>query len=451
VEDERFGSQIVGLKVTDEPMSIVLQPGLTISGKVIADDTGEPLEGAELVLMERPHRRVRTQADGSFRLLSTTMIRDSIRAPSEISLNVYPPQGSPYLFKKVERERPRDMGTKIEIPVTLRQGIAIDGTVTEKETGAPVVGAQLHFVQRSRRNNPFNLGDSDPSFGKTEMKYSTDADGRFRMPVWPGPGYLLVKAPSIDFLHVEVSKGEKWYGTPGLGREYHDGAVYLDYKPGDKPEPLTIALERGVTLERKVLRPNGQPAKALAYTRSYLGDDDEIGQIGTSLAVDDGLLRLPGFEPEHSNPIFIIDVDHHCGMTVSPTASETDVASLPIQLMPCGAAKFRFVTDKGEVLKGYEPRLHLVVTPGATATHRIEPNQPLWIDTIIWHNIAYRYPKKHPKTDVEGRIEIPDLIPGAKYALSYANKKGDWDLGYEFTVRSGETVDVGEIIIPEHE
>ena len=60
------------------------------------------------------------------------------------------------------------------------------------------------------------------------MNYATDADGRFRMPVWPGPGYLLLKAPTLDYVHVMVSSGEKWDGKPGLKRQYHDGAVRLD-------------------------------------------------------------------------------------------------------------------------------------------------------------------------------------------------------------------------------
>ena len=75
--------------------------------------------------------------------------------------------------------------------------------------------------------------------------------------------------------------------------------------------------------------------------------------------MEDGVLELPGFEPEHSNPLFIIDVEHHCAAVVSPTASEVDLAVAPIQLQPAGSASFRFLSEKGAVLANYDP--HLIV------------------------------------------------------------------------------------------
>ncbi|HEV3136965.1 MAG TPA: hypothetical protein VGZ26_03660, partial [Pirellulales bacterium] len=104
--------------------------------------------------------------------------------------------------------------------------------------------------------------------------------------------------------------------------------------------------------------------------------------------------------------------------------------------------------ESGQPRPDYEPRLHLIITPGAPATHRFEPDQPLWSDTIIWQNVVR--PAKVPRSDAEGRVVVSDLIPGATYNLSFVSKKGNWDEGYEFTVRSGETTDVGDVVIPDH-
>jgi hypothetical protein len=70
----------------------------------------------------------------------------------------------------------------------------------------------------------------------------------------------------------------------------------------------------------------------------------------------------------------------------------------------------------------------------------------------MWTNIRYwHHHDKAPKTDAEGRVVMPDLIPGATYRLGFLNKKGNWDEGYEFAVRPGETTNVGDVTIPSHD
>jgi hypothetical protein len=125
------------------------------------------------------------------------------------------------------------------------------------------------------------------------------------------------------------------------------------------------------------------------------------------------------------------------------------VTGPPIRLQPCGSARFRFLNEKGKPLAQYEPFLLVIVTPGAPTTHHIEPNRPLWVDGVFWQNIAR--PAEVPKTDAEGRVTVGDLIPGATYRLSFLNKKGMWDDGYEFAIRPGETTDVGPVILPQHD
>jgi hypothetical protein len=286
-------------------------------------------------------------------------------------------------------------------------------------------------------------------FEDSEMKYGTDARGRFRLPVWPGPGYLLVNGPTLDYVHKQTSWSEKEYGEPGLAREYYDGIVKLDLKPDDHPQPLRIELERGVTLHCRVVRPDGQPAGGKAYSRSYLQFKHVIHSWLPDVPIDDGLLELPGFEAKHSNPLFLLDFEHHCGTVVSVDSSAAQSSSAPIQLQPCGSARFRFVNDKGKALANYDPMLLLILTPGVVATYHVEPNRPLWSDSIIWQNIVPR--GTVATSGADGRVTISDLIPGATYRLSFVNKKGQWDDGYEFTIRPGEMTDVGEVVLPRHD
>ena len=56
-----------------------------------------------------------------------------------------------------------------------------------------------------------------------------------------------------------------------------------------------------------------------------------------------------------------------------------------------------------------------------------------------------------PSTDAEGRINLPALIPGAQYRILDFSTVNDQDQGAQirkdFTVKPGETLDLGDILI----
>ena len=56
-----------------------------------------------------------------------------------------------------------------------------------------------------------------------------------------------------------------------------------------------------------------------------------------------------------------------------------------------------------------------------------------------------------PSTDAEGRITLPALIPGALYRIIDFSTVNDQDKGIQirrdFTVKPGETLDLGDIRI----
>lgn len=448
VDDDRMGGQMLdSFDATGEPVAVVVHPPLFINGKVLAADTGQPIAGAKVMLTERPYRSLETAADGSF-LIRTAVRHDDGHFPeSELNLNIYPPPDSPYLFNYVEHKRTTE-GKNVEITVKMRRGIMVEGKVLERGTGRPIAGAEVFFRQQEYGNLLYHRS-SWPNFSDTQMRYATDADGRFRMPVWPGPGHLLVHGPTTDYLHIMVSDGDLYYGKPGLQRNYPDGALRVKYKPGETAAaPVTIELARGVTLRRKVVRPDGQPAGGMLHARSHLVDRREIQGHTPAIPIAGGRIELHGFGPEESNPLLLLDIDHHCGVAISPTAEEVDIEA-PIQMLPCGSAKFHYIDEDGQPIADHEPRLHVVVTPGAPATHHITHDQPLWSDTIIWQNMFWDMVsrRKLPKTDSDGNVVVHDLIPGATYNVSFVNK-GRWDEGYEFTVRAGETTDVGDVLVP---
>jgi beta-lactamase regulating signal transducer with metallopeptidase domain len=440
VDGEHIGAQQVEVDVSKDPVSVALKSARFLNGRVIDAENGRPIAGAEVVLMEEPYHRVHTNADGTFRAASGATIR-TLFPNGECIIHVYPPPDSPNLFKAIEWKWPNEGIGDANLLVRLKRGLIVEGQVVEKGSGKPVTGASVCFDPQEHGNRFFTSG-AKSRFTGSDMKYATDSDGRFRLPVLPGPGYLLVTAPTLDYVRQQISLGDKYYGKEGLQREYYDGILKLRLTQGEHPEPLKIELERGVTLRRKVVLPDGHPVKGSAYARSYLQFKHDINQSLPEIPIEDGLLELPGCDSAHPNPVYIVDHTGKFGATVSLTATESE--SRPIVLAPCGSARFRFVNDKGKPLPNYRPTSFIVVTPGAQATHFIEPNQPLWVDSLTWPVSGWN---EWPKTDADGRVNIIGLIPGASYRLSYPGLKG-WTDGYEFQIRAGETTNVGQVVLP---
>lgn len=446
VNDVQRGCHKLEVKVTDGPVSAVLPAATFLHGRVI-DADGTAVVGAEVTLMEEPYRRVTTDAAGGFKVARGSTV-GTLFPNGESIIHIYPPADSELLFKAQEWKWPNDGIGDAELTITLDRGVMVEGQVVEGRSRAPVEGAQIVFEPQVENNSHFNESLRS-RFAGADMRYVSDAAGRFRMPVIHGPGRLLVKGPTLEFVPVEISMGDLWYGKPGLQREYHHGVARLDLKEGTTPTPISIELVRGSTIRRHVLRPDGSPAKGVVFAASYLVDSEQIGGWIPSLSVVEGAFEMPGFDSVRSTPLIILDVNGQCGCVVSPATGHVSPEETTIKLNPCGSAKFRFVNDKGDPLANYQPPIQFVFKSGAPATHHIEPDQPLWSDTIIWENVVR--PSVLPATNNDGFVVVTGLIPGASYQLYYPGAEGSWTEGYPFMVKGGGTTDVGEVVIPQQD
>jgi beta-lactamase regulating signal transducer with metallopeptidase domain len=436
LDDVHVGAHRLNFDLSKNPVSVALKSARFLNGKVVDKDNGQPIAGTEVMMMEQPFHSVMTKADGSFRIASGATIR-TLFPEGDCIIQIYPPSDSRYLFKAIEWKWPNEGIGDANTTIRLKRGQFAEGQVVEKGSGTPVAGATIWFDPQERRNRFFQQTDRS-RFSGADMKYKTDSQGRFRLPVLPGPGYLLVNAPTLDYVHQQLSAGHRWDGKEGLQREYYHGFAKIHLTQGEHAEGIKIELERGVTLRRKVTLPDGKPIKGTAWARSYLEFRNDINQQLPAIPIEDGRFELPGCDPAQPNPVFLVDDTGKFGATVSLVATEPE--SRPIVLQPCGLARFRFVDDQGKPVPGYEPMPFIVVTPGAPATHMIDSNQQLWVDSLNW-----RWDER-PKTDAAGRVTVGKLLPGATFRLSYSGDKG-WTDGHEFAVRSGETTDVGEVVL----
>ena len=80
------------------------------------------------------------------------------------------------------------------------------------------------------------------------MRLNTSADGSFQIGVVPRPGYLVVRAPSDDYVRQSIGTRMLDDGQPGGRLEYADGFSFLDLKPGLGSQEVNLVLRRGVTV-----------------------------------------------------------------------------------------------------------------------------------------------------------------------------------------------------------
>ena len=149
-----------------------------------------------------------------------------------------------------------------------------------------------------------------------------------------------------------------------------------------------------------------------------------------------------GLESDKDHPVYFLDAKRKLGATVNLRGGDENVT---VKLQPCGQARAKFKLDDPD--RKFEPTVYFVATPGVG-----KHDYKKWklglvaADSDFNSNvdrINYRLPDDgRRKKDADGYYTFPALIPGATYRL-FTSESGDWDYK-DFTVKSGETLDLGE-------
>jgi hypothetical protein len=315
--------------------------------------------------------------------------------------------------------------------------------VTEAGTGRPLPASSIMFM-------PVRGDDRIPS-GWHATVASKD-DGSFQITVPPGKGHLLIFGPSGDYVLGEIGFNKLFYDRPG-GPRYHGHAIIpYEVKAGDPPLDVAATLKRGVTIKGRVEGPGGETItdgfvlttlRIEPFSPSWRGD--------FHVPIRDGRFELHGLDPAGSTRIHVLDPGHEWGASVEVSGKQAG-EDMTVRLEPCGKARARFVGADGKPVVQHQPHFEIIVTPGPSGSMMVNPDQAeLSADASLVANVDRKHYWSGPHTDAEGRITLISLIPGALYRIIDFSTVNDDKKGIQirkdFTVKPGETVDLGDIVI----
>jgi hypothetical protein len=213
---------------------------------------------------------------------------------------------------------------------------------------------------------------------------------------------------------------------------------------------VELKLRRGVTVRGSLIDPGGRPVReALLVSRWYLSRNSISVNHGPAWkSLRGGRFELDGCDPGSSAPVLFLDAKNQLGAAIELSGKQAG-ADVTVTMKPCGSAHVRLVDAEGKPLRAGRSPAHLevVLSPGASWGDILPGNQmtsPLQSDAIHAGNLdTDRY--RELKTDANGRMTFPTLIPGATYRIIVFNQKEKTEI--EFSVGPGETKDLGDLKI----
>jgi len=443
VQDPRFAHQWLFCETDDQKgpkkVTLVLQPANIIDGRVLADDTGQPIPGATIAIAASGDELgsmyiTRFRADSVGRFVANPSPGSYFR------LTAAPPEGQAYLVTEIAFAWTKGNVRRL-VDARLPKGVLIRGKVREERTGRPLSGASVQFIPARR---------TDGVADRWQSIVASSDDGSFQIAVPPGKGHLFVFGPTPDYALETVGSRMLHLGQPGGERRYAHKIVPYDVRSGERPEAVAAKLRLGQTVKGRLVGPEGQTVEKAEIIATLHFNHFRVHWRGDiTIPARDGRFELHGLDPAKTTRVSFLDADHEWGLTVELCGKQAE-GDLTIRLQSCGQAKARFVGPDGKSVAGIVPFLEIVATPGPQFdTRNPEQEAMLAADAVAVAAIDRKHYLNGPRTDSDGRITLPDLIPGGLYRISDHSDRDRQGIVVrkDFSVVAGETVDLGDVLI----
>jgi hypothetical protein len=373
--------------------------GITITSQRLANN---PVGGNAMI-------QTMTDAQGRYRLLGMPKGNGN-------AIRAVPGSDQPYLV--AHRDVPDSPGLD---PVTadfeIKRGIWIEGRLTDKVTGKPVVGEMSYHAHPDNPNNKVYgyVADATPT--------TAHEDGSYRVAGMPGPGMVVVRFVN-GYLRAherddEFGIKEVFLPTIPLPTMNYTAIARID--PAQKEESVQrdLTLDPGWTFTGTVLGPDRQPLTGAWGIGLTSRGNVSRGELEVMKTAE---FTVSGFNPYQPRPLFFQHPQKGLVGVAQPPKNRGD--SITVQLQPGATVEGRLVDADGRARAGVE----LVIY-----RHHKELAQP--------GDFVY-FPQRH-KTDQQGRFRIEGLLPGYEFAMY--DGKGYRPLGE--ALRTGQTKDLGDMTI----
>ncbi len=404
-----------------------LAPARPVQGVITAADTGKPMAGVDVeVIPWGPHGGTpfggRTDAQGRYRVSGHA-------ATSKLfgySITAYPPADSGYIAISERHEKDWPAGAKfLEKNLALPRGRLLRGRVQNADTGKPVAGASI--VYQPKPGNPHNRNKYE-----LRNRVLTDKDGQFTITGLAGEGVLVAEGPSPDYRRVTLPRDDT---NRGMDLFPH-GFARTNVPEKGEPVPATIELRKGVTLEARVVQPNGNPVPWI-YAGCRRMNAVQIDRWQTSQRFEKGLFRLTGADPEQTYRVFFIHPELHLGAVAD---LKYDGKPAEVRLEPTASVRGKLVGADGAPARGYQVSALLLMTKEeGKLSHRD------WFSgdrLVIYENLTQAFVR--PPQNGDGSFRVDDLIPGARmYIVGAATDQTV--VRTPVTLKPGEVRDLGTL------
>ncbi len=219
---------------------------------------------------------------------------------------------------------------------------------------------------------------------------------------------------------------------------------------------MNITLRKGVTLKGQVIGPDGASVPdAWMFSRVYTSPRSPLFQRwlpdyhGTARS---GQFQIHGLDPASEVAVSFLEPKRKLGATVRVAGKWAGGEPVIVKLEPCGTATARLVGPDTKPLRGFTARapISMVVTPGEFSHIKAKKEGTFLAEAGVLIAVdPVNYPKP-PASDDQGQIVFPALIPGTTYQIvdrSTAGAEPGPQLRKEFTVKPGEALDLGDMLI----
>jgi RNA polymerase sigma factor (sigma-70 family) len=428
----------------DEPPSLygprfehVAAPSRILEGTVREAGSGKPVAGYTISAHAGYNNPVISVSDkqGRYRLVGLPKMKQYL-------LTAEPPENSSWL-RQGARVADTEGLQPLTADFTAARGIVVKGQVIDKTTGR---GVQCGLRFTPLPDNPYFAKPGYDSFQYERLTTETDAEGRFRMPVIPGPGVFMAQAwagaktedgqainpykqAELDAeaaKHIAVTNtddGNRYFTAAGNSLEFLDNqnvAKRLDLAPDAGTVTCNLYVERGRTLKVKIQDAEGKP-----LTGAAVAGLSATGSIVPSLRGD--ACTVFALDPKKPRRLIFLHSERQLAGTLTVRGDEKEPPTAC--LVSTGSVIGRLLDGDGQAIAGVEIGLAFDDGDARELYRRVEGERSL------------------VRTDKEGRFRIDGVVPGLKFGLSLRQGRrylaGEPRIGLR-QVKPGETLDLGE-------